>query len=88
LTGVAKVVQVRNVPDRVHAVLTRRAAEAGLSLSDYVLRELELVASRDANSELLHQLALLPRSAVSGADAVRSMRDERDGEIARRVARP
>ncbi len=80
--------QVRNVPDRVHAVLTRRAAEAGLSLSDYVLRELELVASRDANSELLHQLALLPRSAVSGADAVRSMRDERDREIARRVARP
>lgn len=86
--GMSKVVQVRNVPDAVHAALARRAAAAGLSLSDYVLRELELVAARDANSALLHDLALLPRSAISGADAVRAVRDERDRELARRVARP
>ncbi len=84
--GMSKVVQVRNVPDVVRAALTRRAAAAGLSLSDYVL--LELVAARDANSALLHDLALLPPSSISGADAVRAVRDDRARELARRVARP
>lgn len=84
----AKVVQVRNVPDDVHETLTRRAGAAGMSLSDYVLRELRVVAARDANSELLMTLALLPPSGISGAEAVQAARDERDEELARRVHRP
>jgi antitoxin FitA len=33
-----KTVQIRNVPDDVHAELRARAAAAGVSLSEYLLR--------------------------------------------------
>jgi antitoxin FitA len=46
LVRVSKRIQVRHVPDAVHAELVRRAATAGVSLSEYVLRELERVAAR------------------------------------------
>jgi len=82
----SKVVQVRNVPDEVHAALVTRAAAAGMSLSDYVLRQLELVTVRDANAALLLDLAQLPSSKISGAEAVREVRFERDEELTRRVA--
>lgn len=87
MASMAKVVQVRGVPDEVHAVLTRRSAAAGLSLSDYVLRELEVVAARDANEDLLRELAILPSRAGIGAEAVRAERDRRDAELADRVTR-
>jgi len=82
----SKVVQVRNVPDEVHAALVARAAAAGMSLSDYVLRQLELVTVRDANAALLLDLAQLPSSKISGAEAVRGVRFERDEELTCRVA--
>lgn len=74
-----KVVQVRGVPDEVHAELRRRAAEAGVSLSDYVLDELRRVAERSANTEVLIRAALRPGGAPLGAivEAIRSGRDER-----------
>jgi plasmid stability protein len=37
----SKMVQIRNLPDRLHRILKSRAAMAGLSLSDYLIRELE-----------------------------------------------
>ena len=37
----SKMIQIRDVPDRVHRILTRRAALAGMSLSDFLKRELE-----------------------------------------------
>lgn len=36
-----KTIHVRNVPDEVHREAKARAAQAGISLSDYVLQELE-----------------------------------------------
>jgi len=86
MSSMSKVVQVRNVPDEVHAALVTRAAAAGMSLSDYVLRQLELVTVRDANAALLLDLAQLPSSKISGAEAVREVRFERDEELTRRVA--
>lgn len=41
-----KVVQIRDVPDDVHRALSEAAAEQGLSLTRFVLRELEAVAAR------------------------------------------
>ena len=35
----AKMIQLRHVPDDLHRKLKARAALAGLSLSDYLLRE-------------------------------------------------
>ena len=36
----SKMLQIRNVPDDLHARLKARAAYAGMSMSDYVLREI------------------------------------------------
>lgn len=41
-----KVMQIRNVPDAVHDALTQAAKSEGLSLTRYVLRELEHLAGR------------------------------------------
>lgn len=56
VTGV-KTIQVRDVPDDVHAELRSRAAAAGTSLSDYVLTELERITRRSRNAEVLLRAA-------------------------------
>jgi antitoxin FitA len=61
------VLQVRNVPDDLHVQSRRRAAVAGMSLSDYVLRELERVADRSPMAEVF---------ARSAAHRVRMPADE------------
>ncbi len=52
-----RMLQVRNVPDDLHALLRARAAEAGLSLSEYALRELRAVAARPSKAEVLTRAA-------------------------------
>ena len=42
----SKMIQVRNVPDRLHRELMKRAKRAGLSLTDYIQRVLEREVSR------------------------------------------
>lgn len=42
----ARVIQIRDVPDDVHAALTEAAESQGLSLTPYMLRELEHLAGR------------------------------------------
>ncbi len=42
----SKMIQVRNVDDDVHRTLKTRAAAAGMSLSDYVKRDLEELDAR------------------------------------------
>jgi antitoxin FitA len=54
----SKMIQIRNVPDDLHRELKMRAAAAGMSMSDYIKRELdrrrrkstiaEIVARREA----------------------------------------
>jgi plasmid stability protein len=48
----SKMIQVRDVPDDVHRTLKMRAAAAGMSLSDYVKRDLEIAASRPTLDEI------------------------------------
>jgi len=43
---VPRVIQIREVPDEVHAALASAAGEQGLSLTRYMLRELEQLANR------------------------------------------
>jgi plasmid stability protein len=38
----SKMIQIRNVPDDLHRQLKIRAAAAGMSMSDYIKRELDL----------------------------------------------
>jgi hypothetical protein len=76
LIGVSKMVQVRHVPDAVHAELVRRAAAAGVSLSEYVLRELERVAARPPVEEVLAR-SVSRRLDLSLAEVVDTIRAER-----------
>ncbi len=68
--------QVRNVPDDLHAELRRRARAAGVSLSEYVLRELERIAARPPIEEVLARSASR-RLDISMADVVATVRAER-----------
>lgn len=43
----SKVIQIRDVPDDVHAALTHAAKSRGLTLTRYMLRELEQMARRE-----------------------------------------
>src|SRR3712207_7336517 len=69
--AVPKMLQVRHVPDELHAVLRERAAESGLSLSEYVLRELQAVAARPGKAQVLARAARrggrLPLDAAGAA---------------------
>jgi antitoxin FitA len=69
--------QVRNVPDELHAELRRRAAQAGMSLSDYVLRELRRIAERSPMAEVFARSAAL-RIPLPMDEVVEGIRDERD----------
>jgi plasmid stability protein len=73
----SKMLQVRNVPDDLHAELRRRAAEAGMSLSDYVLRELRRVAERSPTAEIFARSAAM-RIPLPMDEVVEGIRAERD----------
>lgn len=50
-------IQVRNVPDATSRALKAKAALEGRSLSDYLLRELDLIATRLTRTELQQRIA-------------------------------
>ena len=52
----SKMIQLRNVPDSLHRTLKARAAMAGMSLSDYLLAEIEDLAQRPTIAELRQRL--------------------------------
>jgi plasmid stability protein len=52
----AVMVQIRNVPDELHRKLKARAALAGMSISEYLLREVERSLERPTREELLLRL--------------------------------
>jgi antitoxin FitA len=61
--SMARMIQVRNVPDALHRSLKARAAMAGMSLSDYLLGELREIAERPTLAEFrerLHKRKPLP----------------------------
>lgn len=72
-------IQIRNVPDRMHRRLKARAALAGMSLSDYLRLELERILERPTRAELADRIA--ERRAVeldpSAAEIVRQEREKR-----------
>ena len=77
--GMSKMIQVRNVPDGLHRKLKARAALEGLSLSDFVLREMEHVAERPTMRELAARIASRTpvKYRVSPAEIIREERDRR-----------
>ena len=71
-------IQVRNVPDDVHRTLKARAAEAGMSLSDYIKRDLERSAARPTIEEISARIAARGPSKMSPEFIVETLRELRD----------
>jgi len=66
-------IQVRNVSDETSRALKAKAALEGRSLSDYLLRELDRLATRPSRNELLKTIA---SRGVAALEPAASMRDE------------
>jgi plasmid stability protein len=75
----SKMMQIRDVPDDVHSILKARAAREGMSLSDFIKRELERTAERPSMQEWLDrtQQAKPISTKLSPAQAIRDLRDSR-----------
>ena len=72
-----KMIQIRNVPDRLHRRLKARAAMAGLSLSDYVKSELERVAATPTVEELFRAIERQDMFDIDD-EVVAAIRHDRD----------
>jgi plasmid stability protein len=70
-------IQVRNVPDAVHRKVKVRAAESGMSLSDYLLAEIARIAALPTRDEMLARLHSRSRVKLK-TPAARIIRRERD----------
>ena len=71
--------QIKNLPDELHLRLKVRAAQAGMSMSDYVIAELRRALEAPTREEFLAKLRKQPRVDLpkGAAAAVRAERDSR-----------
>jgi plasmid stability protein len=72
----SKMIQIRNVPDEVHRRLKTKAAQRGMTLSDYLLEMAEREMRQVSIDEMLERLAQKPRRSVGTAveDVIREAR--------------
>lgn len=73
----SKMIQLRNVPDKLHKILKARAALAGKSLSDYLIAEMQRHIEYPTVEELRQRLrSRTPvRPSFPPAHMVREERD-------------
>ncbi|WMT58452.1 FitA-like ribbon-helix-helix domain-containing protein [Truepera radiovictrix] len=76
----SKMIQIRNVPEALHRKLKMRAAERGMTLSDFLLEQATIAAETPSLEELVRRidaeppLALPPEEAP--ASVIRRLRDD------------
>ena len=72
-------IRIRNVPIELHRRLKARAAIEGLSISRYVVRELEKALDRPSRRELLAAIRSQPEAVLrpSPAEILRAEREWR-----------
>lgn len=76
----SKMIQIRNVPDDLHRQLKIRAAMAGMSLSDYIKRELD----RRSRKSTIREIRARSKGRSAGStlttqdvvDTIREMRGD------------
>ena len=75
----SKMIQVRNVPDPLHRKLKSRAALEGMSLSEFLLKEMQRVAERPSPQELAERLATRApvKYKISPVEILRQERNRR-----------
>jgi len=72
-----KNIQIRNVPDKTHSVLRRRAAEAGMSLQEYLLGLVTESSARPTVEEVIRRAGTRSGGRLSMKKAVESVRKDR-----------
>jgi hypothetical protein len=75
------------VPEDIHRTLKARAAQEGLSVSEYLLREPDDLAERPTMAEVIERIRNRPRvrTKFSAAELIREAREERDRELVDRL---
>lgn len=75
----SKMIQLRNVPDDLHRRLKARAAMSGMSLSDYLTREIRRMSELPTMEEWLERVRKRTpvKLSKSAADLIREERDSR-----------
>lgn len=77
----SKMIQVRNVPDKLHRELTRRAKARGQSLTEYLQDVLEREVARPPASEVFDRIEAR-RPVKLDHPASQLIREERQGREA------
>lgn len=72
-------IQVKDVPEEVHATLRRRAAQAGQSLQEYLLSRLIEDAQAPTLEEVLERAGGRAGGRAGFEAAVKAIRADRDG---------
>ncbi|HZD23619.1 MAG TPA: hypothetical protein VE569_09495 [Acidimicrobiia bacterium] len=75
----SKMIQIRNVSDELHREVKARAARAGMSLSDFLLREVERIVETPPLEEVLDRMRARerPQLTETPAEAIRAERQTR-----------
>jgi plasmid stability protein len=75
----SKMIQIRNVPDEVHREARVRAARAGMTLSAYLLRQIERALEVPDIEELMERIRDRERIRASetSAEMIRAGREAR-----------
>lgn len=74
--GVPKTIQIRDLDDEVYAALTRRSAEAGITVPELLRREAARLASRPTVQEWLARTRRRP-SKITRAEVVGALDEQR-----------
>jgi plasmid stability protein len=75
----SKMIQLRHVPEALHRQLKVRAALTGLSLSDFLIREVRKIAEQPTPEEMKQRLSQRERytGKLSPTEVLRAERDSR-----------
>ena len=73
----SKMIQIRNVPDEMHRVLKMQAAAEGISLSDYIKRELGVLSGLRTFDEIAARVEARGPTKVKSESIVEIIREAR-----------
>ena len=73
----SKMIQIRNVPEEMHRMLKEGAAREGMSLSDFIKRELVGVGARSDLERIDARIRARGPSKIKSADIVQTIREHR-----------
>jgi hypothetical protein len=73
----SKMIQIRNVPDEMHQTLKLRAVAEGMSLSDYIKRELGTLTGRASIEEIDARIRARGPSKVRTQTILKILRESR-----------